>query len=186
MNSERLQTRYDQLIDHLSGGADHAIRPGFLSIRVCSLHPPVPPALHLKPAERIILRTQTGLDKTPCINRTLAVHDRKMTGCGLRVLLKWRASKVPRTSRSLPLYQQTQKRFSSLIPALLCCSAGRIRLIGSRGGRILERETPAGRGFSSKYRITRRTVRATTPALIPGCPIATQRQTMGKFTLELR
>jgi hypothetical protein len=29
----------------------------------------------LRSAEGLILRTQTGLDKTPCINRTLAVHD---------------------------------------------------------------------------------------------------------------
>jgi hypothetical protein len=29
----------------------------------------------LRSAERLIWRTQTGLDKTPCINRTLAVHD---------------------------------------------------------------------------------------------------------------
>ena len=29
----------------------------------------------LRPAERLMLRTQTSLDKTLCINRTLAVHD---------------------------------------------------------------------------------------------------------------
>jgi hypothetical protein len=27
-----------------------------------------------------MLRTQTGLDKTSCINRTLAVHDRMSSG----------------------------------------------------------------------------------------------------------
>jgi len=30
---------------------------------------------NLRPAERLIWRTQTGLDKTPYITRTLAVHD---------------------------------------------------------------------------------------------------------------
>jgi hypothetical protein len=29
----------------------------------------------LRSAERLIWRTQTGLDKTPCMNRTRAVHD---------------------------------------------------------------------------------------------------------------
>ena len=33
----------------------------------------MPPSL--RPAERLIWRTQTGLDKTPRIHRTLAVHD---------------------------------------------------------------------------------------------------------------
>jgi hypothetical protein len=36
----------------------------------------------LRPAERLMLRTQTGLDKSPGINRTLAVHDRLV--CGAR------------------------------------------------------------------------------------------------------
>jgi hypothetical protein len=33
-NSSRLETRSDQPIDHLSGRADHAIRPGFLCVHV--------------------------------------------------------------------------------------------------------------------------------------------------------
>ena len=37
-NLDWRQTRYDQPIDHLSGGADHAIRPGVLSRRGCSRH----------------------------------------------------------------------------------------------------------------------------------------------------
>jgi hypothetical protein len=40
-NSIWFQTGYDQPIIHLSGGADNAIRPGFLSVYLCLLHPPM-------------------------------------------------------------------------------------------------------------------------------------------------
>ena len=33
-NSELLKTRYDQSIFHMIGGADHEIRPDFLSVRL--------------------------------------------------------------------------------------------------------------------------------------------------------
>jgi cytochrome c peroxidase len=44
-NPDRLKTRYDQPIYHLSERADDAIRPGFLSVCVCVPHPPVSPVL---------------------------------------------------------------------------------------------------------------------------------------------